>query len=338
VFAEKAWFSPGDRYLALTGSDGNVRTWDLSTMKKTEDSLFSYDDYNYDYITTLCWENDSSYLAGSAYYYITRGNPLSGPDSTFYIGTYNNIAEIKSIPAKNLVISSSDDGFLNFYDNLEGYRLGLPFIFKGMPQVVGYDTVSGECMIYVNRDGFYRIRPFMEDMEQIVKINSLTFDNKGEYIFNDLPVLAGYDSGRSVEKIPLNLDATSFQSSYPDLLGEWSFIYNFNEVINEERINLDLKIDSSHYSGYYSWPGLDADSPWISEPVACSFDPYTRILEIRFTGEYNGMDMYIGRAYVSDEGTSLHFGTAESLDQPGYVFLNWTGKWLGRSQPSGEKK
>ena len=295
VMPSRGWFSPGDNYFAMTTTEGKLMNLDLTDRTWTGNS----DQDIYSYIGSLSWVSDSVYLAGSQYYgYIERISTKTGTDSTFYIFTVNVPAEIISIPGKNIVIAASEDGTLSLYDDMKGLRLGLPFIFKSLPEVISYDTVSGECMVYVKGDGFYRVQPFLS---------------------------------RSAEKIKVDLTGTGLPVSHPNMLGEWSFIFkDINGVKYEYAISLEAEIDSVYYGNYLWWyyNNIDdtTDIQWAQEPIACTYDPYSRKLKMEFTGETGGMDTYHCKAYVSEDGKSLHFGTMESYDSPGVEILQWSGR------------
>ncbi len=301
VMPSRGWFSPGDNYFAMTTSEGKLMNLNLADTAWTGNS----DQELYSYIGSLSWVSDSVYLAGSQYYgYIERISTKTGTDTSFYIFTENVPAEIISIPGKNIVITTSEDGTLSLHDDIKGLQLGLPFIFGGLPEVISYDTATGESMVYVRGDGFYRIERY---------------------------------KSRSAEKIQLQLTDTATHNSYPNLLGAWSFI---SEGPGGEIMDFAFSLDYVGYSDYYEedsvyignfqyWYSYEDDTikvPAEPEPIECTYDPYSRILKMEFTGIYGGMYTYHCKAYVSEDGKALHFGTMESYDSPGVNLLQWSGK------------
>jgi hypothetical protein len=309
----KGWFSPGDKKFAMVSTDGMVMVFNLEE-KKWED----HSDQNlYSYTGTISWENDSTYLAGSQYYgVIDRVHLSNNNESSLSIYSENVPSRIISLPESNVIVTASANGTLNLNENMKGLGLGLPFIFNNTPEVLSYDTASGDFMVYVKGDGFYRIQPFFS---------------------------------RSAEKIQLQLIDTSMRAGFPTtgLLGKWSFIFTDPYgLLNEYHIILEAFRDSIYYGTYqwYYYGSEDStDMQIVMEPIECTFDPYTRLLHIKYTGEYSGMGRYDCRTYVSDDGRSLHFGTIESLDSPGTIIVNWSGKKLeepvqGRSQQPAIRK
>ena len=240
----------------------------------------------------------------------------TGTDTSFYIFTDNIPARIIPIPEKNIIMTASGDGTLSLHDDIKGLELGLPFIFGGLPEVISYDTASGESMVYVRGDGFYRIGRF---------------------------------NRRSAEKIQLHLTDTSTRTSNPNLFGAWSFIIkgpageilDFSFSLDNVGYSDNYKEDSVYYGNFQFWYTYEGDTikvPAEPEPIECTYDPNCRILKMEFTGAYGGMDMYHCKAYVSEDGKSLHLGTMESYDSPGAEILKWTGTRIENADADGSQQ
>lgn len=298
----KGWFSPGDKNYAVVTTDGKVMVLNLADTIWTDNSV--HDPYSY--TVAIGWENDSTYLNIRDYGYIDRVHMQNGNKGSLKITFENFPSEIFSIPGSNVVLTTSDDGYFNLHENMEGFSLGLPFIFSGVPEVLSFDKTSGDFMVYVRGDGFYKIQPLGD---------------------------------RKADPIQFQISDTSTRTGNPDpdLLGKWSFKFkDIDGEIIEYQINIEADYDSV-YSGYYSWwYYISEDTNDIQraeEPIECKYDPDTRMLKIKFIGEYSGMDLYDCRAFVSEDGKSLDLGTIESIDAPGINLVNWSGKKLGELGP-----